>query len=68
MPASQHIAQPRNTEQLIFGVGGFGNPVAEQDQGVTRFQCDGRSLVFRGGDEPDRKRAFRERFGKLLTA
>ena len=56
--AGKSFAEAGNTEHLLFGVHGFGDAVAEEDQRVAGLERHAGRGVFGFGNQADRKRAL----------
>lgn len=60
--ASKDFAEAGDAEELLVRIHGFGDPIAEEDERVARFESQTSRRVFGLGDEPHRIRALAERF------
>ena len=66
--AGENFAEARDAEHALFGVGGFGNAVTEQNQCVFRFEFHLGHGERRFGDQPHRKGTLVVKLGYISTA
>jgi hypothetical protein len=64
----KNLPQPGYTEHLFFGVHGFGDAIAKENQCVAWLQLHARRHVIGSRDETYRERAFGERLNNLTGA
>jgi len=68
MVAGDGLGEAGNAEHLILGVGGLGNTVAEQDQGVAGLESLANGGVIGIGHQPHGKGALGKDFTGLSSA
>ena len=65
---AERFGEARHAVQLLLHIGGFGDAVAEQDQGVAGLEVDAHGGVFCLGNQAHGERALGENFADFSAA